>query len=199
LIKAGLNRAQAPRENHSVPMWSLALPVLVVVLAVAAASGIVLLNHSSRTVSVDPGVAQVGKKAPGFSSWDLSGHPVSLGQFKGRPVLLTFWATWCTACQDELPALQKIDDKYGPTGFVVLAVDYRETDPARMSRFLTGLHVDMQGVVDPQGAIANAFNVDLGLPVNVWLDRNHVVSRVMVGAQPAATLDSAAAQLAGST
>jgi thiol-disulfide isomerase/thioredoxin len=200
LIKTGLHRAQAPRaQSHSVPTWSLALPVLVVVLAVAAASGIVLLNAGAKTATVDAGVAQMGKKAPGFSSWDLVGNRVSLDQFRGRPVLLTFWATWCTACQDELPALQKVGDEYKSTGFTVLAVDYRETDTARMSKFLSGLHVDMEAVIDPQGSIANAFSVDLGLPVNVWLDRNHVVTRVMVGAQPAAALEGAAAQLAGST
>jgi hypothetical protein len=91
--------------------------------------------------------------------------------------------------------LQKIGDRYGSSGLTILAVDYRETDAARMSQYLAGLHVSMEAVIDPQGAIANAFGVDLGLPVNVWLDRGHVVSRVMVGAQPSETLDSAAAQL----
>ncbi|MGA7913518.1 MAG: TlpA disulfide reductase family protein [Candidatus Dormiibacterota bacterium] len=186
-------------QSHPVPRWSLALPVLVVVVAVAAASVVVLSTAGTKTASVDPGVAQVGKRAPGFTSWDLGGKQVRLDQFKGKPVLLTFWATWCTACQDELPALQKIDNTYRSSGLTVLAVDYRETDTARMSQFLAGLHVNMEAVVDPQGAIAGAFSVDLGLPVNVWLDRNHVVSRVMVGAQPAATLDAAAAQIAGST
>lgn len=179
-------------------MWSLALPLLVVVVAAAAASFLVLSNSAPKTASVDPGIAQVGKRAPGFRSWNLSGGQVSLDEFKGKPVLLTFWATWCTACQEELPALQQIQDRYRSSGLTVLAVDYRETDTARMSRFLAGLHVDMEAVVDPQGAIAGAFGVDLGLPVNVWLDRNHVVSRVMVGAQPASSLDAAAAQLAAS-
>ena len=168
-------------------------------MAVATASVVVLSNSGTKTVSVDPGLAQVGKRAPGFSSWDLGGGRVSLDQFKGKPVLLTFWATWCTACQDELPALQKIGDQYKASGLTILAVDYRETDNARMSQFLAGLKVNMEVVVDPQGAIAGAFGVDLGLPVNVWLDRNHVVSRVMVGEQPSATLDAAAAQIAGST
>ena len=180
-------------------MWSLALPILVVVVAVAVASVLVLSNSGTKTASVDPGVAQVGKKAPGFTSWDLGGRKVSLDEFKGKPVLLTFWATWCTACQEELPALQQIDERYRSSGLTVLAVDYRETDTARMSQFLAGLHVNMESVVDPQGAVAGAFGVDLGLPVNVWLDRSHVVSRVMVGAQPASTLDAAAAQLAAST
>ncbi len=200
MIGTELGRSGPRREpSHPVPPWSLALPALVVILAVVAASVVVLSNSGTKSATVDPGVAQVGKRAPGFTSWDLGGRRVSLDQFNGKPVLLTFWATWCTACQDELPALQKIGDQYRSSGLTILAVDYRETDTARMSQFLVGLHVDMEAVIDPQGAIAGAFSVDLGLPVNVWLDRNHVVSRVMVGEQPSATLDATAAQLAGST
>jgi thiol-disulfide isomerase/thioredoxin len=200
LIGAELGRSGPRRtQSHPVPAWSLALPVVVVILAVVAASVVVLSNAGVKTATVDPGVAQVGKKAPGFTSWDLGGRRVSLDQFSGKPVLLTFWATWCTACQDELPALQKIEDRYRSGGLTVLAIDYRETDNARMSQFLAGLHVGMETVIDPQGAIAGAFGVDLGLPVNVWLDRSHVVSSVMVGEQTTATLDAAAAQVAGST
>jgi thiol-disulfide isomerase/thioredoxin len=199
LIETELGRSGRRRAQiHPVPKWSLALPVLVVVAAVLAASIVVLSNSGTKTATVDPGVAQVGKKAPGFTSWDLGGRRVGLDEFNGKPVLLTFWATWCTACQDELPALQKIGDQYRSSGLTILAVDYRETDTARMSQFLAGLHVNMETVVDPQGAIAGAFGVDLGLPVNIWLDRSHVVSRVMIGAQPAATLGAAAAQVAGS-
>jgi cytochrome c biogenesis protein CcmG/thiol:disulfide interchange protein DsbE len=182
---------------RSVPAWSLALPVAVVVLATSAAAGFVILNASPKTPTVAKGYAAVGGRAPDFSSWDLSGHRVSLSDFRGKPVLLTFWATWCTACQDELPALQRIHDTHRASGFTVLAVDYRETDTARMTQFLAGLRVHLQGVIDPQGSIAAAYGVDIGLPVNVWLDRNLVVARIMTGAVPDATLQDAAAQLAG--
>lgn len=186
----------APR---SVPAWSLALPVAVVLLATAAAVGFVTLNASPKTPTVAAGHAVVGTKAPDFSTWDLSGHRVSLSDFRGKPVLLTFWATWCTACQDELPALQRIDDEYRANGLTVLAVDYRESDTARMTQFLAGLRVHLEGVIDPQGAIASAYGVDIGLPVNVWLDRNLVVSRIMTGAVPETTLQNAALQLTGAT
>jgi thiol-disulfide isomerase/thioredoxin len=199
LINAGLDRPQANDVRRAVPRWSLALPVLVVVGAVTAASWLVLANSSTKTPTVQPGVARVGQRAPGFSSWDLGGSPIGLDQLAGRPVLLTFWATWCTACQDELPALQTIGDRYRSSGFTVLAVDYREADTARMSHFLAGLHVGLRTVIDPHGAIAYAYGVDVGLPVNIWLDRNHVVVQVMLGAQPPAALDGAAAGVATSS
>lgn len=200
MIQPGSIPLQAPPNvSRSVPRWSLGLPLVVVIAAVAVASWLVLSDAGSRTPTVQPGVAEVGRKAPGFSSWDLGGRQVSLDGLQGRPVLLTFWATWCAACQDELPALQKIAGEHRASGLTVLAVNYRETDTSRMSRFLAGLHVDVRAVIDPHGAIANAYGVDVGLPVNVWLDRNHIVSRVMLGAQPVGALDEAAAQVSGST
>lgn len=182
-----------------VPAWSLALPVAVVIAAVAVAVAYVTYNASPKTPSVGGGPARVGEKAPDFATWDLSGNQVSLSDFNKKPVLLTFWATWCTACQDELPALQRIEDAYGADGLTILAVNYRESDTSRMSKFLTGLHVRFQGLIDPQGAIASEYGVDVGLPVNVWLDRAHVVRRIMTGAQPEAILRSAAQQMAGTS
>jgi peroxiredoxin len=178
-------------------MWSLALPVLVVLIATATAIGIVLSNQSPRTPMVGPGKARVGEKAPSFQSWDLSGNKMSLGDFQGRPLLLTFWATSCTACREEFPALQRIRDTYQSTGFSILAVDYRETNTGQMRQYLAQLHVNFEGVIDPQGTIAWAYGVDIGLPVNVWLDRNQIVSQVMIGERPEAVLADAAAQVAG--
>ena len=83
-----------------VPLWALALPLLVVVAASATAVVMINAGKTAKTASVTGGVARVGGPAPGFSSWDLSGNKVSLADFKGRPLLLTFWATWCTACQE---------------------------------------------------------------------------------------------------
>jgi cytochrome c biogenesis protein CcmG/thiol:disulfide interchange protein DsbE len=195
-------QSRTPQElqptARSVPLWSLALPVLVVLIATATAVGIVALNSSPKNPSVGPGSARVGGKAPTFQSWDLNGNRVSLGDLKGRPVLLTFWATSCTACQDEFPVLQRIRDTYQSSGFTVLAVDYRETNTGQMRQFLARLHVNFQAVIDPQGTIAWAYGVDIGLPVNVWLDRSQIVSQIMIGEKPEAALAAAAAQVAGS-
>jgi peroxiredoxin len=178
------------------PRWALALPLLVVIVATATGVAMISAGRSARTPSVGGGVARVGGTAPGFTSWDLAGNRVSLADFKGRPVLLTFWATWCTACQDELPALQRIRDRYQSTGFTVLAVNYKETNSARMNQYLAGLHVNLEAVIDPEGAIATAYGVDIGLPISVLLDRRGTVMQVMVGLQPSATLETAVGRVA---
>ena len=183
------------RATRAMPAWTLALPVVVVLLAATVASGLVLLNRSPRAPWVAGGTAAVGAKAVDFSSWDLKGDPVKLSDLAGRPVLLTFWATWCTACHDEFPTLQRLEDHYGQAGLTVLAVDYREADSGAMQRFLDRLNVRFQAVIDPNGAIASAYGVDIGLPVNVWIDRSQTVTQVMLGEKQAADLEAAAASI----
>jgi thiol-disulfide isomerase/thioredoxin len=191
-----LLRAPDPRSTAiPVPKWALALPVLVVVAVTAAAVAMITVGRSPQTVSVSGGVARVGARAPNFASWDLNGKKVSLANFKGRPMLLTFWATWCTACREELPALQGIQDRYQSTGFTILAINYRETDNRRLIQYLAGLHVNLEGVVDPDGTIAAAYGVTIGLPVNVLLDRAGTVVQVIIGQVPSATLESAVSQI----
>jgi thiol-disulfide isomerase/thioredoxin len=180
-----------------VPRWALALPLIVVVAAVATGAALITFNRSARTVSVTGGVAAVGHAAPAFTTWDLNGKKVSLGDFKGRPVLITFWATWCTACQEELPAVQRIRDRNQSSGLSVLAVNYRETDNGRMRAYLSGLNVDLEAVIDPDATIASAYGVDIGLPVVVLLDRNAKVAQILIGAQPTSTLEAAVALVVG--
>jgi thiol-disulfide isomerase/thioredoxin len=110
-------------------------------------------------------------------------------------VLLSFWATWCTVCHDELPALQRLQDQYRAGGFAVLLVNYRETSTDRMRQFLAGLSVGLEAVMDPDGAIATAYGVDVGLPVNVVSDRSGKVSRILIGELPTSTIESAIKQV----
>jgi thiol-disulfide isomerase/thioredoxin len=185
--------------GRRVPVWALALPVLVVLVATVAGVALVLADRTSNTVWVAPGRASVGAAAPNFTSYDLQGKKVSLSDFAARPVLLTFWATWCTVCKDELPALQSLQERYSSGGFKVLAVNYRETDTVRMRQYLAGDNVTLQSVIDPAASIASAYGVDVGLPVNVVVDKTGRVVRIMVGEVPGASIEAAVAQVMAST
>jgi thiol-disulfide isomerase/thioredoxin len=178
-------------ESRLVPAWALALPVLVVLLAVSAGVAIVVASRPSSSVWVASGHAIVGGTSPNFTTHDLDGKKLALSDFAGRPVLLSFWATWCTVCHDELPALQRLQDQYRPEGFAVLLVNFRETSNDRMHQYLSGLGVSLEAVVDPDGAIASAYGVDVGLPVNVLTDRSGKVARILIGEVPIATIDEA--------
>jgi thiol-disulfide isomerase/thioredoxin len=186
-------RVQAS-EPRRVPAWLLALPVLVVLVATTAGVLLVVGDRSSSPVWVAADHARVGGKAPAFRTWDLNGRKVDLSGFAGRPVLLTFWATWCTVCREELPALQGLQEEYRPAGLAVLAVNYEESGSDRLRQFLASLHVNLEAVIDPAGSIASAYAVDIGLPDNVLVDRSGTVAQILVGAAPIASIEDAIKQ-----
>ena len=139
-------------------------------------------STSSILAKSDPvtgnGQVQVGKLAPAFTATDLDGHRVSLADLKGRPVLINFWATWCTPCREELPLIESAYRAYREQGFTVVAVDYKESvGPVR--KFWTDLHLEPPPILDPDGRIAEAYGVGLsttGLPVSVFVARDGTVS-----------------------
>jgi thiol-disulfide isomerase/thioredoxin len=186
--------AQRP-PGHRVPAWALALPVVVVLIATAAGVAMVIGDRASNAVWVAQGHARVGEAAPNFTSYDLQGKKVSLSDFGSRPVLLTFWATWCTVCKDELPALQGLEQRYSADGFKVLAVNYREGSNENMRRYLGSINVTLQSVIDPGATIATAYGVDIGLPVNVLVDSSGRVAKVMIGEVSNAAVEAAVKQV----
>ncbi|HEX7732054.1 MAG TPA: TlpA disulfide reductase family protein [Rhodanobacter sp.] len=110
------------------------LVILGVAVLAAALGG--WLQHESRLAHVPAGVtvAQVGQPAPALDLPDLRGGLHSLADYRGRRVLLNFWASWCGPCLDELPALDRAQAKFGENGPIVLGIAMDE--PARVRAFL---------------------------------------------------------------
>ena len=76
--------------------------------------------------------AQQGALAPDFSLADLSGQPVNLSSFRGKVVLLDFWATWCVPCREETPHLIDLQNKYGSQGLQIIGVSMDDSpEPVR--------------------------------------------------------------------
>ena len=82
-----------------------------------------------------------GKPAPNFTLVDLQGKKVSLADYKGKAVLLNFWATWCGPCKLEIPWLEKLRDQYKSQGFEVLGIesDNYDTDPKAYASYKSGV------------------------------------------------------------
>lgn len=72
----------------------------------------------------------LGKQAPSFSLEDLSGKKISLADFKGKALLINFWATWCGPCKLETPWLVELQNQYGPKGFEIVGIDSEDDDLA---------------------------------------------------------------------
>ena len=121
-------------------------------------------NNALATAKIDKriesGGAKVGQPAPNFTLTDLSGKQVSLSDFKGRPVLINFFATWCTPCRQEMPDLQALYDAQKDKGLVVLAVNLTNQDSAKdVAQYVKDLKLTFPTVLDTSGSVASSYRV----------------------------------------
>jgi len=124
-------------------------------------------------------VPTVGMQAEDFRLADLAGKEQSLSQYRGKIVLLNFWATWCKPCTTEMPAMQTAYDKLRDKGFVVLAVNELEDD-ARVREHIKQYGHTFPVLMDHDNKVANQFGV-VGLPVTVFIDQEGRVQEYIKG------------------
>ncbi|TAJ09795.1 MAG: TlpA family protein disulfide reductase [Nitrospirae bacterium] len=120
-----------------------------------------------------------GMPAADFTLLDLQGKPQSLGQYRGKVVLLNFWATWCKPCTTEMPAMQACYDKLRDKGFVVLAVNELE-DAQKVAEHVKAYGHTFPVLMDKDNRVANMYGV-YGLPVSVLIDEQGVVQEYIKG------------------
>jgi peroxiredoxin len=151
-----------------------AIPLLATALAATAC------YHGSKPTDID-------RPAPAFTVQD-SGHSVSLDQFRGKIVVLNFWASWCPPCVDELPSLMQMQTNLQYKGIVVLGVsvdadadDYQKFLKDHKVNFVTARdpgHDDAKGV---EAQVSSAYGT-FKFPETYIIDRNGVIRRKLIGA-----------------
>jgi thiol-disulfide isomerase/thioredoxin len=107
--------------------------------------------------------------APPFSLASRSGGDVSLAQYKGRVVMLNFWASWCGPCRQEMPLLESIYRKYNRMGFVLLGVNV-EPDSQAANEWLKQTPVSFPILYDKDSRVSKLYDV-AGMPSTVIIDR----------------------------
>jgi thiol-disulfide isomerase/thioredoxin len=114
-----------------------------------------------------------------------SADSLDLSAYRGKVVYLDFWASWCGPCKASFPWLEELQKKYGPQGFVVLAVNLdRRREMAE--RFLSTNPVDFKILYDPQGKLATKLQVKV-MPTSFIYDRNGVLRETHTGFQKGKT------------
>lgn len=121
-----------------------------------------------------------GKAAPDFTLKDLEGKDISLGQYKGKVVLVNFWATWCDPCRVEIPWLIEMQQKYGAKGFTVLGIAMDDEGKSVVAPFVQKERFDVNGskslmnypIVLGNDATADKFGGLLGYPTSVLISRD---------------------------
>lgn len=124
--------------------------------------------------------ALIDKPAPDFTLRDLKGNQVSLSDFRGQPVVLNFWATWCAPCRVEIPYLEALYTKYKDQGLVILGMN-TETDYMKVKRFAVP-RISYTVLLDG-GTQAQGYDVS-GIPCTYYIDRQGVIRHRSVGFAP---------------
>src|SRR5215471_18245094 len=111
------------------------IPMLLRTLVTALVAMCSLLA-SQTTPQAGQSTPQVGQPAPDFTLSDSTGSPIKLSAYKGKVVLLDFWATWCTGCKVEIPWYMEFQIKYGKDGLTAIGVSMDEDGGKAVKPFL---------------------------------------------------------------
>ena len=141
--------------------------------------GCTLLIGGGLSWGMGSRVPVIGTPAEDFRLTDLEGKQQSLSQYRGKVVLVNFWATWCKPCTTEMPAMQATYEKLKDDGFVVLAINELEDD-AKVREHIAQHGHTFPVLMDRDNKVANQFGV-FGLPVSVFIDEKGVVQEYVKG------------------
>lgn len=154
------------------------------------------LAKMSQAELVEAGDAQaalnplIGRPAPQFSLEDLSGKKVSLADYKGKALLINFWATWCGPCKVETPWLVDLRNQYASKGFEILGVstdDIDRGDPKmfgqekkEISDFVQKMHMPYPVLIDGDSLSKPYGGLD-AMPTSFFVDRNGKIVAATMG------------------
>ena len=116
-----------------------------------------------------PGLKFLGKMVPDFSATDLNGEPISIESYRGKVVLVDFWAVWCGPCIAEMPNVKKVYEKYKDKGFDVIGISL-DNDETRLRNFLKEKNIPWRQVFSGKGwesPVAQQYGI-VSIP-NMWL------------------------------
>lgn len=147
--------------------------ILIILLSLV---GYTLYNNLVGEKSKQPNVGDV---APNFKLETLNGEKVELRDLRGKVVLINFWGTWCKPCQEEMPAIQKVYDKYKEEGFEVLAVNLGESELA-ITKFRDSTNVDFPILKDKDSLVTEIYGVYL-LPASFFINRDGEIVKTFEG------------------
>ena len=155
------------------------LIVVAVVISLMLVFGIQKTRRGSSSGSLQGGGSSLqGQVAPDFSLASLNGEKLKLSDFRGKAVLLNFWATWCEPCKVEMPWFVDLQKKYGSQGLQVLGVAMDDASPKDIDEFAKKMGVNYPIVIGKE-AVGDQYGGIPYLPSTFYIDRQgKVVERV---------------------
>lgn len=134
---------------------------------------------SSCSSSDTPATGQLGN-APGFALEGMDGKTIDFDQYKGKLVLVDFWATWCPPCRRSIPHLAELHTKYSNQGFEVVGISLDNTGRESVATFVRDYAIPYTILMGTQET-AMKWNIGSGIPVAILVNRQGAVVEKVVG------------------
>ncbi len=179
------NRAPAGGLRHGEGLRRHGTAVLGLVVAAAIVISALLIGGRSGWESIGAGginqslLPKVGDIAPDFETKDVYGNPVRLSQFRGQPVWLMFWGSWCPPCRAEFPDIQAAYEQLEPKGLRMLGVSMRET-PADAAAYAARNGATFLVLSDPEERDTGAAYPIFNFPTHIFIDRDGVIRSIVL-------------------
>jgi thiol-disulfide isomerase/thioredoxin len=165
--------------------------IALIVVAAILLAGVYALLHRTREHVEKAGPAM--PLAPQLSFVDLGGHSFSTSEYKGKVLLVNFWAAWCGPCTAEIPQFIAMQQKYGPQRFQLIGISI-DDDERELRAFCARSHINYPIVIGNQ-KITDAFGGVLGLPTTFIIGRDGKIHGKQVGVTEFAALERQIAPL----
>ena len=142
----------------------------------------------TSTATGRSGKELVGKKTPFFVAPKVGGQLISLEDYKERPLILNFWASWCPPCRDETPGMERVWRKYKDEGVIILGINVQDGEK-EAERYISEFGVTFSNALDLDGSITVDYGIT-GLPVTFFINKKGFVIGRWVGSISEEKLDN---------
>jgi peroxiredoxin len=152
---------------------------LIIVIAVLAVVGALFLFGQNGGQRVR--IVQEGDRAPEFQLPSLDGRTVNLSSYRGKVVMVHFWATWCPPCVEEIPTLERLHRAYFGRDLEILAVSVDEGGAGAVGQFMQKNRFALPVLLNSDQSVSRAYGT-FKFPETYLVDREGVVRRKIIGA-----------------
>lgn len=172
------NRAPlaSPRKKQALAGLAVAAAILLLAWLVAGRQGLSEVGQGGINANVLP---KIGEEAPDFVAISPQGEIVHLSDFRGQPVWLNFWGSWCPPCRAEMPDIQTAYQQLQPQGLTLLAISLGDK-PSEALNFARLNGVTFNILLDPDRSLTSPTYPIYNFPTHIFIDKNGIVRNIVL-------------------